>query len=356
MIICDLSHWQSISNWNALKENAGFLIFKATEGLTYIDPTFSTNADMCEHFRIPYFAYVYLRRGGSEPEQVQRLIDLCQSYNHNMLRGVALDVEDHNEPGAVKTALRVAEMYASLNRKKVLLYTGFAQYTIYKSVINSKSELTAWWEARYGVNDGIYHSNAPCHTGVDLHQYTSKGRVYGIHGFVDMNRLTGSKPLSWFTGTAEIKPQKPGSAKNDLGLYYRAHVQTYGTLDPVHDGQICGTANLAKRFEALWLDFRKINQMLGFDLDVDVIVNIAKNGQTVYKHIQHDTRIGTEAEKKAIESVIILPHNLPDSYRLKYELYVQSYGWLGAVEAGQCAGSQGMAKRAEAFRAWLEKV
>ena len=87
-----------------------------------------------------------------------------------------------------------------------------------------------------------------------------------------------------------------------------------------------------------------------------MIVNIAKNGHTVYKHIQHDTRIGTEAEKKAIESIIILPHNLPDSYRLKYELYVQSYGWLGAVEAGQCAGSQGMAIRAEAFRAWLEKV
>lgn len=356
MIICDLSHWQNITNWISLKENAGFLIFKATEGFTYLDPTFWENAKTCERLGIPYFAYVYLLSGGWESEQVKRLIATCQTLNHKMLRGLALDVEDNNDPDDVISALRVAESFASASEKRVLLYTGFAQYTKYKDVIMSRSYLTAWWEARYGINDGIYHSNSPCHAGVDLHQYTSRGRVSGVSGNVDMNRLTGSKPLSWFTGTAEIKPQKPGSAKNDLGLYYRAHVQTYGTLDPVHDGQICGTANLAKRFEALWLDFRKINQMLGFDLDVDVIVNIAKNGQTVYKHIQHDTRIGTEAEKKAIESVIILPHNLPDSYRLKYELYVQSYGWLGAVEAGQCAGSQGMAKRAEAFRAWLEKV
>lgn len=356
MIICDLSHWQTIYNWNALKENAGFLIFKATEGMNYVDPTFATNAAMCENLGIPYFAYVYLLRGGSEPEQVQRLIDLCNSAERHLLRGIALDVEDNNDQGAIFTALRVAEMYASRHIKKVLLYTGFAQYKRYKSVIDSRSELTAWWEARYGVNDGIYHSNAPCHTGVDLHQYTSKGRVPGVHGFVDMNRLTGRKPLEWFTGSAEKNPQMPGAKKNDLGLYYRAHVQTYGTLDPVHDGQICGTSNLAKRLEALWLDFRKINQMLGFELDVDVIANIAKNGQTVYRHIKHDTRIGTEAEKKAIESIIILPHNLPESYRLKYELYVQSYGWLGAVEAGQCAGSQGMAKRAEAFRAWIEKV
>lgn len=356
MIICDLSHWQRITNWSELKANAGFLIFKATEGLTYTDPTFSENARMCETLRIPYFAYVYLRRGGSEPEQVQRLIDLCQSYNHHMFRGVALDVEDNNEPSAVFTALRVAEMYASLNSKKVLLYTGYAQYTKYASIIRGLSKLTAWWEARYGVNDGVYRENASCHIGVDLHQYTSNGAVSGVSGIVDMNRLTGTLPLSWFTDAVETNPQTPGSEKNNLGLYYRAHVQTYGTLAPVHDGQVCGTSNLAKRLEALWLDFRKINQMLGFELDVDVIVNIAKNGQTVYKHIQHDTRIGTEAEKKAIESIIVLPHNLPDSYRLKYELYVQSYGWLGAVEAGQCAGSQGMAKRAEAFRAWIEKV
>lgn len=356
MIICDLSHWQRITNWSELKANAGFLIFKATEGMNYTDPTFSENSRMCEALRIPYFAYVYLRRGGSEPEQVQRLIDFCQSYNHHMFRGVALDVEDNNEPSAVFSALRVAEMYASLNSKKVLLYTGYAQYTKYANVILGRSKLTAWWEARYGVNDGVYRENASCHIGVDLHQYTSNGAVSGVSGIVDMNRLTGTLPLSWFTDAVEKNPQKPGSEKNNLGLYYRAHVQTYGTLAPVHDGQMCGTSNLAKRFEALWLDFRKINQLLGFELDVDVIVNIAKKGQTVYKHIQHNTRIGTEAEKKAIESIIILPHNLPESYRLKYELYVQSYGWLGAVEAGQCAGSQGMAKRAEAFRAWLEKV
>ena len=356
MIICDLSHYQAIFSWSFLKSNAGFLIFKATEGLTYIDPTFSKNVEMCESLSIPYFAYVYLRRGGLEVEQVRHLITLCLSYNHKMLRGIALDVEDNNDPAAVLSALRVAESFAASDDKKVLLYTGFAQYTKYKSVINSRSYLTAWWEARYGVNDGIYRSNAPCHPSVDLHQYTSKGTVSGVIGSVDMNRLTGTKPLDWFTGSAEKNPQMPGAAKNDLGLYYRAHVQTYGTLAPVHDGQTCGTSIMAKRLEALWLDFRKINQMLGFDLDVDVIVNIAKNGQTVYKHIQHDTRIGTEAEKKAIESIIILPHNLPESYRLKYELYVKSYGWLGAVEAGQCAGSQGMAKRAEAFRAWLEKV
>lgn len=355
MLICDLSHYQNIVDWSILKSNSGFLIFKATEGMTYTDPTFAKNAAQCEYLRIPYFAYVYLRRG-NESAQVERLINLVKSLNHDMLRGVALDVEDNNLANNVQSALMIAEKYAREFGKKVLLYTGFAQYTKYQTVIINRAEVTAWWEARYGVNDGIYHTNSPCHTGVDLHQYTSKGTVSGVGGAVDLNRLTGTLPLSWFIGADGMNPQTPGMARNDLGLYYRAHVQTYGTLAPVHDGQICGTSNLAKRFESLWLDFRKINAMIGFDLDVDVIVNIAKNGQTVYKNIQHDTRIGTENEKKAIESIIILPHNLPEIYRLKYELYVQSYGWLGAVEAGQCAGSQGMAKRAEAFRAWLEKV
>ena len=46
-------------------------------------------------------------------------------------------------------------------------------------------------------------------------------------------------------GTSTKQMQVPGKAINNTGLYYRSHVQTYGTLDPVHDGQVSGTTGLA---------------------------------------------------------------------------------------------------------------
>lgn len=33
----------------------------------------------------------------------------------------------------------------------------------------------------------------------DLHQYTDRGKIAGINGGVDLNRLTGTKSLEWFT-------------------------------------------------------------------------------------------------------------------------------------------------------------
>jgi hypothetical protein len=54
------------------------------------------------------------------------------------------------------------------------------------------------WIAKYGPNDGQPHTkpSVPC----DLWQYTSVGRLNGIVGNVDLNTLTGSKPLEFFTG------------------------------------------------------------------------------------------------------------------------------------------------------------
>lgn len=60
--------------------------------------------------------------------------------------------------------------------------------------------------------------------------------------------------------TAVSDPQNAGKAKNDLQLYYRAHVQSYGTLPPVRDGQVAGTANLSKRLEAFWIDLRTLRK------------------------------------------------------------------------------------------------
>ena len=96
-----------------------------------------------------------------------------------------------------------------------MIYTMWAQYSKYKSVIDNalNDPYVAWWEARYGVNNGVYNSAYPCHNGVDLHQYTSKGTVKGIGYPVDLNRITGTKSLQWFTGSGSTPVPTPKPAK-----------------------------------------------------------------------------------------------------------------------------------------------
>ena len=61
--------------------------------------------------------------------------------------------------------------------------------------------LDTLWPATWGANNG-YVDRVPEYG--DLHQYTSafpsKAADYGCPGGRDMNRLTGRKPLSFFTG------------------------------------------------------------------------------------------------------------------------------------------------------------
>lgn len=65
------------------------------------------------------------------------------------------------------------------------------------------------WIASWGANEGTYTGweikSAALTDKIHLHQYTSNGysKVAGAPGIdhrIDLNRLTGAVPLSWFTG------------------------------------------------------------------------------------------------------------------------------------------------------------
>jgi uncharacterized protein YjdB len=83
-----------------------------------------------------------------------------------------------------------------------------------------------------------------------------------------------------------------------LGVKYSTHVQDYGWLNYVSDGQIGGTTGQAKRMEALKIELT-----------------------------------GANAAK----------------YDIYYRVHSQDYGWLGWAKNGAAAGTQGLAKRMEAI-------
>lgn len=221
----DISHYHPVSNWNTVQLKCDFLISKATQGTSYIDTTLNSFISGCESKGIPYWLYTYLNRG-NELAQAQYLVSVCNKRikaDSKYFMGYILDVEAGNAAGNVQQALT----WLNAQGKKTMLYTMYAEYSRYKSVIAARGNTCAWWEARYGSNNGKDTSaNYPCHAGVDLHQYTSRGSCPGIPGNIDLNKLM-AKPLSWFiTGTAAASAP---AYQSTLDLAFNVMLGAYGS-------------------------------------------------------------------------------------------------------------------------------
>ena len=151
--------------------------------------------------------------------------------------------------------------------------------------------------------------------------------------------------------TKRIK-QIPGTAKNNSQLWYRAHCQNLGWLDPVHDGQTAGTTGFSAILGALLIDLRTIrkkypNAKLSGDFHVQNI------GTVHLDNIEPDTLIGTIGKSLRLEAFRLYLTGVPDK-KLYYEAHVQDIGWQGVRKDGEVAGTTGQSKRIEAVRIWVE--
>ena len=206
----DISHHHPVTDWDKVGKQCKFLITKATEGTTYIDPTLTEVIVECEKRKLPYWVYVYLRKG-NEKAQAEYMVDVCKNNVGKYFIGYVLDVEEGNDPEDVLQALKWLEKQGT----KCMVYFMYSQFDNYKKVVESMGENTVLWEARYGKNDGTYNPAYPCHGEVSLHQFTDKGKVDGIMGNIDLNRLTGKKTYQWFTNpiageVVEVLPNLKG--------------------------------------------------------------------------------------------------------------------------------------------------
>lgn len=204
--IPDLSHHHPVKDWDEFMESAQFVITKATQGVSGMDDMLDEVIRECEKRKKPYWLYAYLNKGG-ELEQTKYLVNICKPKVGEHFRGYCIDVEKQNEAANVWLAMS----WLARTTGRCILYTGYKDYGLYKAIIADRPEEVAWWEARYGKDDGKYNPSYPPHDGVDLHQFTEFGECPGVPSKIDLNRLTGAKPLEWFTEKVKSPSKQPYS-------------------------------------------------------------------------------------------------------------------------------------------------
>ena len=191
--IIDISHYNNVTNWDKVAASVDFIILRASCG-TVKDNKLDQYAAACRERGIPFGVYCYGKATTLDEAEAEARA-MYQYANAYKPLFYVYDVEQSFLTRAISS--RFIATLKSLGVKKTGYYIA---HHLYSKLNLNLNDVDFIWIPRYGkyVN-GSYTGDATPDYPCDLHQYTSTGRVPGVSGNVDLNRLMGAKPLSWFT-------------------------------------------------------------------------------------------------------------------------------------------------------------
>lgn len=187
--VIDVSGYQGKIDWPKVKASGveGAILKILQKDLTP-DTQFEKNWKGCENAGIPIigvYNYSYASTTAKARTAAKSVIQVLAGRK----TGVWLDVEDGSLENLGKALPDIINAYADVIIGAGLsfgIYTGQHFYNTYLKPYSSINY--PLWIARYGPNDGTLNKKYnPQIKGLAGWQYTSKGRVNGIFGYVDLN-------------------------------------------------------------------------------------------------------------------------------------------------------------------------
>lgn len=263
--IPDVSAYQVEINMDEFCAGNDFAIFRArVNGKN--DSKFASWAAELKKRGFPFAVYDYLKLKSEEDAiaQADAMYAACSPYEPRIYY---LDTEGLADGVTYEREREFIRKYVDRLRehgvKCIGQYTGDYRWrTQYRSL---EPIFDTLWIASWGSNSGTYTGwelkSANYTDKIDLHQYTSYGyeKVAGAPGInhrIDLNRLTGGKPLSWFTGRtyeddgAQESPVENPSETPSEPAYTTYTVKKGDTLWGISD-KLLGTGTKWKEIAAL---------------------------------------------------------------------------------------------------------
>ena len=128
-------------------------------------------------------------------------------------------------------------------------------------------------------------------------------------------------------------------------ISYKTHVQDYGWLGKVYDGNLSGITNRAKQLEAIAITLERAQ----YSGNIEYRTHVEDIGWQSWK--SNGTIAGTTGQSKGMEAIEIrLTGELAKYYDVEYQVYVEGLGWQGKRQNGKMAGTTGKSKQIEAIK------
>lgn len=150
------------------------------------DARFKANIEgaLAQGLRVGVYIYSYAKTEDSARSEANHVLRLIAPYKEKLTLPVYYDLE---EPGTERGAKDRAIIFGDIIEKAGLWCGIYASLSWFNTYLKGLDRFTKW-VAYWGSNNGKPNAK-PNIQGLDLWQYTSKGKVNGIGGYVDCNEL-----------------------------------------------------------------------------------------------------------------------------------------------------------------------
>ncbi|WP_052427418.1 N-acetylmuramoyl-L-alanine amidase [Neobacillus niacini] len=184
--------------------------------------------------------------------------------------------------------------------------------------------------------------------------YRVHSATIGWLGWAKNGESAGTESLSKQLEAIEVRlvskgSQPPGSTDTPFlttkpSVVYSTHVENYGWMNSVANGEMSGTQGQSLHVEAIQISLKNAPFTGGISYQTHVQdygwLDVVSDGETS----------GTTGKNKQAEAIQMnLTGKMAEHYDVYYRVHIQDFGWLGWAKDGMKAGSEGHSKRIEAI-------
>lgn len=187
----DLSHYQGGVFWEAIGDNSrmAYVYLKATEGGDNIDSKYEENIRLAKAYGVKVGSYHFFRPKKALAEQLRNFRSQCRPDEQELIP--MIDVETTgglNNEDFCDSLLTFLQLVAHEYRVRPLVYTGMS---FYNKHLQGKLDNYRLMIARYSSDEPKLDDGRD----IFAWQYTAKGRINGVNGYIDKSRLMGRHTL-----------------------------------------------------------------------------------------------------------------------------------------------------------------
>ena len=166
-----------------------YVYLKATEGGDRIDAKYVQNIELAHKYGLKVGSYHFFRPKTDLTRQLENFKAQCRPSQQDLIPMIDVETKQGMQTTAFRDSLvKFLDMVEEAYHQKPLVYTGTNFYNNYLvGVLNGYKLMIA----QYSNNEPVLKDNSD----YMLWQYTGKGHIDGIRGYVDKSRFMGQHSM-----------------------------------------------------------------------------------------------------------------------------------------------------------------